>query len=60
METLKKYPTLVQILLYIEVHRESLPVDQTNAASITQLEKNAQVCVLVVGRFMQLLLYTFK
>ena len=60
IRSLKKYPTLVNFLLYIKALRESLPVDQTNTASITQSEKNAQVWVLVVGLFKQLLKNNFK
>ena len=46
--------------LYIKAFKESLPVDQINTASMTQPEKNAQVWVLVMGIFKQLLKDNFK
>ena len=57
---MKKYLNLVNFLSYIKSLKKSVPVDQTNTASITQSEKNAQVWVLVVGLFKQLILYNFK
>ena len=45
-------------MLAQEVHKESLPVEHSNMASITPPEPNAWV--LVEGRFKQLLLYNFK
>ena len=58
---MKEYPTLVNFLLHIKALKESLPVDQTNTANMTQSKMNAQVWgVQVAGLFMQLLKDFFK